>query len=179
MAGTKIINAIARMPGMCGEDSDAIAAYTQIPLSDAVRLLGMDVMPETWISLPPDRWPKDGSWKKFKDPVCPLTQNLYGHPLAGLLWDKGSQERILKTGFEKVKGWESLYVHRAKRMFLSVYVDDFHMAGPKENMADMWQALQDNDLKLDPPVPFNGHQYLGCQQVEVETPVELIKKKLL
>ena len=85
MAGTKIINAIARMPGNCGEDSDAIAAYTQIPLSDAVRLLGMDVMPETWVSLPHDRWPKDGSWDKFIDPVCPLTQNLYGHPLAGLL----------------------------------------------------------------------------------------------
>ena len=178
MAGTKIINAIARMPGNCGEDSDAIAAYTQIPLSDAVRLLGMDVMPETWISLPFDRWPKDGSWKKFKDPVCPLTQNLYGHPLAGLLWDKGSQERIINAGFEKIKGWESLYVHQEKRMFLSVYVDDFHMAGPKENMKPMWQALSENGLKLDPPVPFNGHQYLGCQQVEVENPIELIKNKI-
>ena len=164
------------MPGNIGEDSDAVAAYTQIPLSDAVRLLGMDVMPETWISLPFDRWPKDGSWNKLKDPVCPLTQNLYGHPLAGLLWDKGSQERILKTGFEKVKGWESLYVHREKKIFLSVYVDDFHMAGPKENMGPMWKELNKN-LTLDPPVPFDGHVYLGCQQVEVKPPAELMKRK--
>ena len=63
-------------------------------------------------------------------------------------------------------------------MFLSVYVDDFHMAGPKENMAPRWQTLRENGLKLDPPGPFNGHQYLGCQQVEVENPVELIKNKM-
>ena len=175
MSATKLLNVIARMPGNCGEDSDAVAAYTQIPLSDAVRLLGMNAMPETWITLPRDRWPK--SWRGMKDPVCPLTQNLYGHPLAGLLWVKGSQERILNAGFTKVKEWESLYVHYEKKMFLSVYVDDFHMAGPKENMADMWQALRDNKLELDPPVPFDGHQYLGCQQVEVKPPMELIKRK--
>ena len=65
-----------------------------------------------------------------------------------------------------------------KRIFLSVYVDDFHMAGPKENMAPMWPALRDNCLKLDQPVSFNGHQYLGCQQVEVENPVDLIERKM-
>ena len=66
---------------------------------------------------------------------------------------------------------------QGKQMSLSAYVDDFHMAGPKENMAPMWKALSENGFKLDPPVPFNGHQYLGCQQVEVENPNELIKNE--
>ena len=74
MAATKFLDTLARMPGCDGEDADAIGAYTQIPLADAARLLGIGVIPETWISLPRSRWPKDGSWEKYKDqdPVCPL-----------------------------------------------------------------------------------------------------------
>ena len=41
----------------------------------------------------------------------------------------------------------------------------------------MWKALQDHGLVPDPPVPFDGHQYLGCQQVEVNPPKDLIKRK--
>ena len=88
------------MPGCAGEDSDAVGAYTQIKLSDARRLLGMNVIPETWISLEKHMQPPE--WEGIEDPVCPLMRNLYGHPLAGLLWDKGSQEMIRKCGFEKV-----------------------------------------------------------------------------
>ena len=112
MAATKSLDAIARMPGCDGEDSDALAAYTRIPLKDAERLLGPGVMPGTWMSLPRDRWPPEWHKLDYKDPVCPLLQNLYGHPLAGLLWVKGCQEKILKVGFEKVQGWECLYFHR-------------------------------------------------------------------
>ena len=65
MAATKFIDAIARMPGCSGEDSDAVAAYTQIPLKDAARLLGMGVMPETWISLPRNRWPSKLNFQFF------------------------------------------------------------------------------------------------------------------
>ena len=90
----------AHLPECIGEDADAIGAYTQIPLADAARLLGMNVLPETWISLPKERWPKDGSWDHIKNPVCPLLLNLYGHPLAGLLWEKGCQEKLLAEGFE-------------------------------------------------------------------------------
>ena len=84
MAAAKFLDAIARLPGNDGEDSDAVGAYTQVKLSDAAKLLGKDdVITETWISLPPHRRPK--SWAGIQDPVCPLELNLYGHPLAGLL----------------------------------------------------------------------------------------------
>ena len=28
------------------------------------------------------------SWSSMEDPVVPLERNLYGHPLAGLLWER-------------------------------------------------------------------------------------------
>ena len=89
MAAAKFIDAIAHMPGCSGEDSDAVGAYTQIRLSEAARLLGIGVLPETWITIPKNRQPKE--WSHIENPVCPLLVNLYGPPLAGLMWDKGSQ----------------------------------------------------------------------------------------
>ena len=39
MAGAKILDGLARMPGMTGHDSDARSAYTQVRLAEAARLL--------------------------------------------------------------------------------------------------------------------------------------------
>ena len=60
-----------------------------------------------------------------------ILQKHYGHPLAGLLWELYQEEILLKVGFEKVKSWECLYVHREKQLFLSAYIDDYKMAGKK------------------------------------------------
>ena len=42
--------------------------------------------PDIWIRPPKHEWPK--SWSSMEDPVVPLERNLYGHPLAGLLWEE-------------------------------------------------------------------------------------------
>ena len=83
MSATSMMDALARFDGMDGEDSDALGAYHQTVLGG----------PPTWIKLPKHRWPKH--WHgKYTDPVVRLRLNLYGHPLAGLYWDKLSQEQI-------------------------------------------------------------------------------------
>ena len=174
MTQTKFLDAIAHLPGCAGEDADAVGAYHQIMLKEADRLLGKGALPQTWISLPPHRQPK--SWAGIEDPVVPLECNLYGHPLAGLLWDKGSQERIIGCGFEKIKGWESLYVHREKQIFLGVYVDDFHMAGRAENLAPMWAKLR-KTMDIDEAVPFHNNTYLGCTQVDVPVDEKMMQSK--
>ncbi|WP_288992749.1 DNA (cytosine-5-)-methyltransferase, partial [uncultured Marinobacter sp.] len=182
-ASTKIIDAIAHMPGMAGSDADAKAAYTQIKLSDATRLLGVGTVPETWITLPRARWPQSWLDREAKDPlfvpVCPLLRNLYGHPLAGLLWDKGSQEKILSVGFEKVPQWESLYIHKKEKLILGVYVDDFHLSGREQSIAPMWEKLERAGIKLDPAVPFNHNTYLGCTQHDVEISEATVKAKTI
>ena len=74
---------------------------------------------------------------------------------------------MFKLGFENVKSWECLFVHRAKQLFLSAYVDDYKMAGKKQSLAPMWAALRAEGLHLEPPVPLNENVYLGCSQVEI------------
>jgi DNA (cytosine-5)-methyltransferase 1 len=180
MAGTKFIDIIARFPGCKGEDADATSAFTQITLKEAEEILGIEHVPETFISLPKDRWPD--KWHELVasgelvDPVCPLVTNLYGHPLAGLLWDKCSQKRIQQAGFDKVKGWESLYVHKRLKVFLGVYVDDFHMAGDKDGMLEAWKLIKTN-ITLGKIEPFAGNTYLGCTQHMVEVPESEVKHK--
>ena len=36
------------------------------------------------------------SWAKIEDPVIPLERNLYGHPFAGLLWQRQFEEAYFK-----------------------------------------------------------------------------------
>ena len=72
-------------------------------------------------------------WSSMEDPVVPLERNLYGHPLAGLLWERQ---------FEKSPYWNmdgrkfqignvSSFIVK-KGLFLSVHVGDIKI-GWKEN----------------------------------------------
>ena len=73
----RMVDAVAHMPGMGGEDSDATGAYTQI--YSGAECSG------TWIGLA--RCPWHDSWHgKYARPGVILRRNLYGHPLAGLYW---------------------------------------------------------------------------------------------
>ena len=103
-------------------------------MEDAHKLLKIlkSECPDIWIRLPRHKWPK--SWSSMEDPVVPLERNLYGHPLAGLLWERQFEKILLKHGWEKIPNWECLFVHRGKGLFLSVYVDDIKLAGKKHNL---------------------------------------------
>ena len=124
MTAAKVMHIISRLPGCAGQAADAISAYTQVKMEDAPKLLKIpeSECPEIWICLPRHKWPK--SWSSMEDPVVLLERNLYGHLLAGLLWERQFEKVLLKHGREKVSNWECLFVHRQKGLFLSVYVDD-------------------------------------------------------
>ena len=99
----------------------------------------------------------------MEDPVVPLELNLYGHPLAGLLWDWQFEKILLKYVWEKVSNCECLFAHREKGLFLSVYVDDIKLAGKKQNLDPMWRVLNE-EVDLEGPTSFLDHVYLGCTQ---------------
>ena len=71
-------------------------------MEDAPKLLKIpkSECPDIWIRPPRHKWPK--SWPSMEDPVVPLERNLYGHPLAGLLWERQFEKILLKYGWEKV-----------------------------------------------------------------------------
>ena len=99
----------------------------------------------------------------MEDPVVPLERNLYGHPVAGLLWRGQFEKILLKYGWEKVSNWECLFVHREKGLFLSVYVDDIKLAGKKQNIDPMWKVLN-KEVDLGEPTSFLDYVNLGCTQ---------------
>ena len=102
MTAAQIMDVIARLPGCDGQAADAVSAYTQVKMEDAPKLLKIpkSECPDIWIRLPRHKWPK--SWSSMEDPVVPLERNLYGHPLAGLLWERQREKILLKYGWEKV-----------------------------------------------------------------------------
>ena len=115
MTAAKVMDIIPRLPGCSGQAADAVSACTQVKMEDAPKLWKnpKSECPDIWIRLPRHKWPK--SWSSMEeDPVVPLGRNLYGHPLARLLWEKQFEEILLKYGWEKVSNWESLFVHREK-----------------------------------------------------------------
>ena len=136
-------------------------------MEDAHKLLKIpkSECPDIWIRLPQHKWPK--SWSSMEDPVVLLERNLYGHPLAGLLWERQFEKALLQR-LGKVPNCECHFVHREKGLFLSVYVDDSKLAGKKQNIDPMWNVLN-KEVDLGEPTSFLDHVYLGCTQRQCQT----------
>ena len=102
MAAENVMDVIARQPDCDGQAADTISAYTPVKLEDAPKLLRIpkSECPDFWIRIPRHKLPK--SWSNIEDPLVPLERNLYGHLLAGLLWERqfswNSNGRKYRTG---------------------------------------------------------------------------------
>ena len=118
MTAAKVMDIISRLPGCSGQAAGAVSAYTQDKMGDAPKLLKIpkSECPDIWTRLPRHKWPKP--WSSMEDPVVPLERNLYGHPLPGLLWERGFEQILLKYGWEKVPNRECLFAHRESRFVL-------------------------------------------------------------
>ena len=125
MTAATVMDVIATLPHCDGQAADAVSAYTQVKMEDAPRLLRI---PKVRMSrclenvFHDTKWPK--SWASIEDPVVLLERNLYGHPLAGLLWERQFDEVLLELGWGKGPTWERLFAHRKQGLFLSENVDD-------------------------------------------------------
>ena len=51
-------------------------------------------------------------------------------------------------------------------MFLIIYVDDFKLAGRKENFPAAWRRITDGGIVLDEPTKLN--HFLGCRHIKGE-----------
>ena len=173
MTAAKVMDVIARLPDCDGQAADAISAYTQVTMEDAQKLLKIpkSECPDVWIRLPKHKWPKSREY--IEDLVVPLERNIYGHPLAGLLWERQFKKALMELGWEKVPNCEYLFVHRKRTLFLSGYVDDIKMAGKKQNLAPMcWKLMKNVDI--EEPTSFLDHVYLGCTQRECKPNEKII-----
>ena len=121
MTAAKVTNIISRLPGCAGQAADAVSAYTQVKMEDAPSMLKIpkSECPDIWILLPKH------TWSIMEDPVVPLERNLYGHPQAGLLWERQFEKVLLETrlGISSKLGM-LIRQPRKKGLFVSVFVDD-------------------------------------------------------
>ena len=173
MTAAKIMDIISRLPGCDGQAADAVSAETQVKMADAHKLLKFkNRSVQTFGSVYHDtNGQNHGS--SMEDPVVLLERNLYGHPLAGLLWEKQFEKILLKHGWEKIPNWECLFVHREKGLFLSVYVDDIKLAGKKQNIDPMWKLLN-KEVDLGEPTSFLDNENLGCSQRQCEKSKDIV-----
>ena len=62
----------------------------------------------------------------MEDPVVPLERNLYGHPLAGLSWERQFEKILLKYGSEKFQiGNVSLYIIKKGYSYLCMWMTKY------------------------------------------------------
>ena len=63
-------------------------------------------------------------------------------------------------GWEAIgETWPSCYDHPQLQLFLAVYVDDFKMSGPKQNMKEGWTKIR-TGLNIETEKDMG--MYLGC-----------------
>ena len=160
MEAGKAVDAYGSQPGYITQQNDGVQAYTQALMQGV----------ETWVELPVDRWPKEWHGKYIR-PVVLLVIALYGHPDSGGLWEQHCEAMLLLVGFimPDPEGWPSVFFHPELKLLLVVYVDDFKMSGPKENMSKGWSLIAS---KIDMDTPGEVNRYLGCDHV-VEHNVKL------
>ena len=89
---------------------------------------------------------------------------LYGHPESGGHWEAHANAILLKENWTPVSvdAFRSVYYHKALKCILILYVDDFRIAGPIENMTKAWLTISKN-IKIG-PVEDSG-KFLGCNHV--------------
>ena len=144
MEAAKVIDVLGSQPGYSKQQADARQAYTQALFKGI----------ETWVRLPRNRWPKEWG-TKFQDPVVPLRLVLYGHPDSGGIWEKHCEDQLRTVGWVAVlpEIWQSIFYHPELDLLLVIYVDDFKMAGPTNNLAKGWKTIE-SVIDMDPPEPF-------------------------
>ena len=156
MEAGKILDVSGSQPGYVIRQADAKQANTHALFRGVA----------TWVRLPKNRWPK--SWKGMTDPVVPLKLARYGHPDSGGIWEKHCETELKKLGFEAVLSdiWKASFnYHPMKKLLLVVvYVDDFKLAGPKDNIKDGWKTIT-SVIDVDPPPEAIG-RYFGCMHEE-------------
>ena len=148
MEAGKILDVFGSQPGYVIQQADAKQAYTQALFQGVA----------TWVRLPRNRWPKE--WKGMKDPVVPLKRST-DILIQGGIWERHCETELKKVGFEAVLTdvWKSVFYHPTKKLPLVVYVDEFKLAGPKQNIKEGWDLIS-SVIDMDSPETIG--RYFGC-----------------
>jgi len=150
--GARITDVCGCLPGHSIGQADAVQAHIQAPMKG----------PKCYVTLPPEAIHDPQVYFRVQNPVVELKLALYGHPDSPTCWEQHCNEQAHALGFEDVgPEWPSLFIHPARKLLLSIYVDDFKLAGPADQLEEGWRLLRTR-ITMEDPEPVG--LYLGCQQ---------------
>lgn len=138
-----------------------------ITLSDAVQaFLQAFLEEETWVLFPYELWLD--SWKTKRPRgsklLVRLLKSLYGHPLAGKLWQEFLSTKLKKPGGVESELYPSNWLFRRNghTLLLNIYVDDLTLCGRSNLHVGFWEELR-KLVRLDPEVSIgeSGSLILG------------------
>ena len=110
-------------------------------MSEAPRLLGLPEKkcPLVWTKPAPSRRRKQ--WDATAA-VIPLERNLYGHPLAGLLWERGLEEVLFGNTSGKKEVFTSIEISSVLVRTCGPHQDDWH----EGNVVPMWESCEKTSM---------------------------------
>ena len=142
MSAAKVMDIVSSLPGCDGQAAIAVSSYTHVKMEDAHKLLKIPKpeCPDIWIRLSRHKWPK--SWSSMEDPVVPLERNLYGHPWAGLLWERQFEKILLKYVREKSFRTGNAYSYTVKKdySYQCMWMTS-KLLERNKNITPMWKVL--------------------------------------
>ena len=102
----------------------------------------------------------------MEDPVVLLERNLYGHPSAGLLWERQFEQALIRTWMGKNSDL-GMRVRSSKTRgyFCELMWMTSKWLERSRIVAPMWKRWMKN-VDIDEPASFLDHVHLGCTQRE-------------
>ena len=155
------------------QDANAAIAYGMLPghkitVADAIRAYIQSLLKskhKTWVRIPRELWPIDGSWEgRYNRPMCLLERALYGHPESGAHWEHHLKLVLQQMQGVSVDGHHSLFWFPQQKLLLCVYVDDLLLSGPAENHQWFWKRVRE---KIDTEDPEPLDRFLGRTHVVI------------
>ena len=101
MTAAKVMDIISRLPACDGQAADAVSAYTQVKMEDAHKLFKNQNRSVQTFGLVYHDTNGQNHGPVWKTQLFLLKGNLYGHSLAGLLWERQFEKILLKHDWEK------------------------------------------------------------------------------
>jgi hypothetical protein len=93
-----------------------------------------------------------------------MTAALYGHPDSVSFWEQHCNEQVSQVGFHGFGAeWPFVLYHAELKLLLTIYVDDFKLAGPEQNLSKSWDLLRQ---RIDIGPASRTGMYLGCNIIK-------------
>jgi hypothetical protein len=99
-------------------------------------------------------------WQQFVCPVVLMGAALCGHPDSVSFWEDKCNKEVCEVGYQSFGSeWPSVFYHKELKLLLTIYVDDFKLAGPSKALPKLWKEMRERITLSD---PTKSGKFLGC-----------------